>query len=108
MDYVDGYIKELTANVIAENLISQVDEEGRRLMMLSEIIDHRSTADAIPIFEGTFVNQYGVERRKATTRGWELLVEWKDGSSDWISLKDLKESYPVEVAIYATKHGIVT
>jgi hypothetical protein len=43
VEYVDGYTEELTANVIAENLISQVDEEGRRQMMLSEIIDHRST-----------------------------------------------------------------
>jgi hypothetical protein len=39
--YADGEVDELTANVIAENLIAQIDEEGRRQMMLSEIIDHR-------------------------------------------------------------------
>jgi hypothetical protein len=38
---------------------------------------------------------------KKTTQGWQLLVEWKEGGSDWITLKDLKESYPVEVAEYA-------
>jgi hypothetical protein len=27
--YVDGYVEELTANLIAENLIAQVDKEGR-------------------------------------------------------------------------------
>ena len=31
---------------------------------------------------------------------------WKDGSSDWVALKDLKESYPVELAIYATNRSI--
>ncbi len=35
------------------------------------------------------------------TRGGKLLVAWLDGSTDWIPLKDLKESNPVEVAEYA-------
>lgn len=38
---VNGHIKELTANVIAENLIAQVDEEGQRQMILDSILDHR-------------------------------------------------------------------
>ena len=33
-------------------------------------------------------------------------MEWKDGSSDWIALKDLKESYPIQVADYATNNQI--
>ena len=38
---------------------------------------------------------------KKTTRGWDLLVEWKEGSSSWILLKYLKASNPVELAKYA-------
>ena len=33
VEYADGHVEELTANIIAENLIVQVDEEGRRQMM---------------------------------------------------------------------------
>jgi Reverse transcriptase (RNA-dependent DNA polymerase) len=106
IEYNDGHVEELTANVIAENLISQVDEEGRRQMMMDYIMDHRMTHEAISRSEGTYTNAYRVERRKATTRGWEFLVEWRDGSSDWVSLKDLKESYPVELAVYATDQDI--
>ena len=106
VEYADGQVDELTANIIAENLIAQVDEEGRRQMMLSEIIDHRVFPDAIPRSQGTYVNPYGLERRKVTTRGWELLVKWKDGSSDWIAMKDMKESYPVELAHYACIQNI--
>jgi hypothetical protein len=43
----------------------------------------------------------GRKVRKRTTRGWQLLVEWKEGGSDWIDLKDIKETYPIEVAEYA-------
>ena len=85
VEFVDGQIQELTANIIAENLIAQVDEEGRRQLMMSEIIDHRILDDAIPKSQGTYMNSYGIKRRKLTTRGWDLLVEWKDGSTDWIA-----------------------
>ena len=47
-----------------------------------------------------------VSRRK-TTRGWETArtVAWT-GSSQWIKLKDIKDSYPVQVAEYAVTNRI--
>jgi hypothetical protein len=75
-------------------------------MMLDEIIDHRANEDDIPKSQGTYVNPYGVRHQKQTTRGWEVLIQLKDGSTDWIALKDFKESYPVELALYATNRGI--
>ena len=32
-----------------------------------------------------------------------MLVQWKYGSSTWVSLKDMKESYPVQVAKYCVQ-----
>jgi hypothetical protein len=29
---------------------------------------------------------------KRTTRGWKLLVEWRDGTQDWIPMVGLKDS----------------
>ena len=43
---------------------------------------------------------------KATTRGWSLLVSWKDGSSDWVPLQALKDAYPVQIAEYAVANKI--
>ena len=40
VDFSDGVTEVLTANVIAENLLAQVDEEGHRQMLLDEIIYH--------------------------------------------------------------------
>ena len=36
------------------------------------------------------------------------MVEWKDRSSDWIPLADLKNSYPVQVAEYAVNNKIAS
>ena len=33
-------------------------------------------------------------------------MEWKDGSVDWVLLKDLKQSKPVELAEYAMANKI--
>jgi hypothetical protein len=44
--------------------------------------------------------------QQMTTKGWKLLVEWKDSMTDWLPLKDLKESYLVEVAEYAVVNKI--
>ena len=91
MEYSTGEIETLAANVIAENILSQVDKEGHRQMMLNEIIDHRAfKGTTIPKNEGTYKSNSGQERKKRTTRGWEICVEWKDGSSDWIAHKNLK------------------
>ena len=43
---------------------------------------------------------------RKTTKGWELLIKWKDKSESWIKLADMKESHPDEVAEYARASGI--
>eukprot|EP00978_Attheya_sp_CCMP212_P042528 scaffold260524_cov34-Attheya_sp.AAC.1 len=48
VQFHNGDTEVLTANIIAEKLLSQVDDEGRRQMMLDEIVDHRSLNLAIP------------------------------------------------------------
>eukprot|EP00957_Ditylum_brightwellii_P190529 14502537-Ditylum_brightwellii.AAC.1 len=46
------------------------------------------------------------EGHRITTKGWSFLVECSDGSSDCVPLKDLKESYPVQVAECAIANRI--
>ena len=38
--------------------------------------------------------------------GWQICCEWKDGSTSWEKLSDLKESHPVQTAEYAVAQGI--
>ena len=107
VEFEDGSIEILCANIIAENVLAQVDEEGHRQMLLREIIDHRiDTSQAIPKEKGEYTNKHGVKSKIRTTKGWEMCVKWRDGSTDWVSLKDIKQSYPVEAAMYARDNGI--
>jgi hypothetical protein len=35
-----------------------------------------------------------------------MLLQWKDGSTTWATLKDVKDSYPVQAAEYAIAVGL--
>ena len=43
---------------------------------------------------------------RQTTSGWNLLVQWKNGTQEWVLLKILKNSNPIEVAEFAVARGI--
>jgi hypothetical protein len=103
---MNGETEILAADIIAENLLAQVDEEGHQQLLINEIEDHRIIDDAIPIDQGTFPTHSGMKGRRRMTKGWELSVRWKDGSSSWISLTDLKDTYPVDLADYAIANWI--
>jgi hypothetical protein len=48
----------------------------------------------------------GVKRWQHTMAGWQLLCQWKDGSINWVALKDMKESYPIQVTDFAKANWI--
>jgi Reverse transcriptase (RNA-dependent DNA polymerase) len=100
----DGSIDILSANAIAEAMYSQVDEQGHHHLLIKEISDHRKDGSAVATDDGYYP---GTQQKRWTTKGWFLLVEWKDGGSNWVPLKDLKESNPIEVAEYAVANKLV-
>jgi hypothetical protein len=61
VEFLDGETEILTANIIAENLLAQVD-------------DHSVLDDAIPANDGYYTTTSGMKRKKRTTWGWEILV----------------------------------
>jgi hypothetical protein len=40
VQFPDGHVESYAANVIAENIYAQVDDEGRRFLLLAEVMDH--------------------------------------------------------------------
>ena len=106
VEFQDGRKAFLATNAIAENMFAQVFEEGNRFALLDEIADHRTDGSEVKQQHAFITTRSGTERRKPTTKGWEILAQWKDGSSTWITLKDMKNSYPVQLAEYATQNGI--
>ena len=105
VEYTNGYREAISANTIAENLFAQVDEEGLRYSILDQIIDVRTDGSEVSDDKAFFITENGSRQRKKTTKGWEVCILWKDKSTTWNSLKDIKDSYPVELAEFAVENN---
>ncbi|KAL7523565.1 hypothetical protein ACHAXR_000992, partial [Thalassiosira sp. AJA248-18] len=106
VEFADGEVTELTANVIAENMYAQCDQDGNQYVLLDDIVDFRKNGDAISLADQKTTDPRGRSYLRRTTVGWQLCCEWKDGSTSWEKLSDLKESHPVVTAEYAVRQGI--
>ena len=106
VEYLDGRKESLAANAIAANMFAQIDEHGNRTMLFDSIVDHRVDGTEIKIADAFIISKSGGKRRKKTTRGWEILVQWKDGSTTWETMKDIHAEYPVQLAEYAINKKI--
>ena len=96
----------MTANVIAQSMYEMCDEEGNRTLLFDAIIDHRRCLTALTKADQKFVDSRGKAQYRRSTKGWRVCVQWKDGSTSWEKLSDIKECYPVQMAEYAVKSEI--
>ena len=104
--YADGYKTAMTAKKTASNLFSQVEQYGKRFLLFDTIIDSR-TDNTQTKERGYFIHMSnGKKRSRETTKGWEVCIQWKDGSSNWNQVKDVKESFLVQLSEYAVLNQI--
>ena len=60
----------------------------------------------LPIDYKFVISNTGRKSLRKTTKGWDFLCLWKDGSTTWAPLKDLKESKPVDIVEYVVGNRI--
>jgi hypothetical protein len=76
-----------------------------RNLLMDSVDDYKSDGNAVKVTD-MYVNRNGKRRMRKTKIGWKLCVQWKDGTTTWERLADLKDSYPMEVAEYAVAQSI--
>ena len=94
------------ANKIAENIYSQLDDEGREILKFRDIIDHRKDNSALTKENGLTPQGCGNRKCKPTMKECQVLVKWVDETTTWMNLKDVKEASPIELAEYAVANQI--
>jgi hypothetical protein len=104
--FADGTVQDYTANKIAEAIYAEVDEEGNKYLLLDAIIDHRRDKTAMDKADMWIKSYNGNKQLRRTTQGWKLCVQWKDGSTSWETLANLKSSHPIQTVEYAVQRKI--
>jgi hypothetical protein len=74
--------------------------------LMEGIIGHTTDGHAVDR-EDMYINNGSNKQVRKTTKGWHLCVEWKDGTTSWERMADLKEGNPVEVAEYAVAKNLL-
>jgi hypothetical protein len=80
-------------------MYAQCDIEGRQYNLMEGIVDHKIDGHAIDP-AAMYIKHGSNNKVSKTTKGWNLCVECKYGTTSWEHLADIKESNPVEVAEY--------
>ena len=104
--FPDGEEKDIAYNVLAEHLYSQVDADGNQYRLFGGLIGHRKRSSAVDKVDG-YRMKNGKSIRKRTTTGWDIEVEWRDGSTSWLPLKEVKETNPVDLAQYGKDNHLI-
>ncbi len=90
----------------ASNIYEEGDADGFSFSMSYQIIDHKSSGEAVKLEDNYITTRTGTRRMRQTTVGWSFLILWGDKSKQWVDLKVLKESNPVQVGEYVISCGI--
>ena len=69
-------------------------------MLLDKIIYHKRDFIGIGKEDAFTKTNNGMKQSKMTAAGSQLCIQWRDGSTDWVAIKDINQSYPVELEDY--------
>ena len=75
-------------------------------MLFYDIVDHPVGGTETMQQYAFVVSKNGVNIRRETINGWEILIQWKYGSFKWENMKYLKEWYPLQLAEYYHQNQI--
>ena len=101
--YLDRHKASISANTIFENIFSQVDEEGNRFVLFEDLVNHRvDVTDTMQQDSFIILNNAGMRQRE-TNIGWNVIIQWKDGSTPLEIKKDVKECYTIQITNYYHK-----
>ena len=91
LEIPDGRVDEYAVNIIIENIIEQIDDQGWNTGILEQIVALLSDPDVdIRTGEQSFTNVNRIQRPVITTKGWDIQVKWRYQITDCISLHLIK------------------
>ena len=94
VEFSDGQVKEYLANLVAKNMLTQVDVNGYSLTLMEGIVHYlKGKSTAMSKEDKHITIKSGQQQLQHTTAGWKFLVCWKDGTESWVMLAYMKQSH---------------
>ena len=82
-------------------MFSQINGEVNWHILFQDVVNHRYNSTEVKE-QGVFITTYtGTKHNREITKEVEVLAQWKEGITTWVTLKDTKNLYPVHMSEYA-------
>ena len=106
VEFPDREVREYIANIIVENMLTRVDSDGYITIVLDCVFDFEKDNTTYEIKDRYLYEKNSRRRLQKSIQGQKLKVLQKDRTTNFISLKDIKESTLIEVAEFAKARNI--
>ena len=104
---MDGHKAALSTNTIATHIFAQINGEGYPYALLNVIVYRRTDGSKVMADNAFIKRKNGGHLNCETTKGWDNLLQRKDGKTTWENLKDIEECYPLDMAKHAVEKDII-
>ena len=81
VEFEYGEQEELAANTIAQSMYAQCDPERNQYVMFDLIVDFRRSTTVLCYADQKTLKADGGSFMHRTTAGWQMCIQWKDGST---------------------------
>ena len=85
-------------------MYAQYNLEGNKYLLLDALVDYQRDNKAISLPDQQ-TTVWGRSVTCKTTASWQICCQWKDSSTSWEELSELKESHPVQTAEFVVAQG---
>ena len=89
VEFEYGEQAELATNTIDQNMYAQCDPDRNQYFMFDSIVYFRRSTTALCYADQKVLKADGRYFMRRTTAGWQLCIQWKDGSTSWEKLSEL-------------------
>ena len=90
----------MSTNLIVKNVFAQIDKEENRHVLMDKKTEHWFDEAAVNSQDAFLTTYSGTKQRRQTTQGVSLCIKWRNSNTSCVSLKEIKEAYPDQLAYY--------
>ena len=98
LEFPYGRIEDFSIKCLAKNLFNQSDLNGWDTVLINEVVDtQKYTSTSIAKEVETFITDSGQEKDVVTTKGQDVHIIWKEQSTSWLPMYEVKSGNPIEL-----------
>jgi hypothetical protein len=107
VEFEDGHVADYGANIIAEAIYIQVNDDGLNESIFTYIVGRKKN-DSVALSEDNFhaLESGSNPSHARTTKGWDICVQWLDGTMSWHPMCEINSSFPNALAEYVYSHNL--